>query len=605
MSETSTIIQARRGLKANLPAECAQGELLFCLDTHELFFGMGTGTPPVELAAAAGDADSIAGVPVDPTHPTDGAILIYDGASGKYIAGDPIVSGPDAPGVAPTKPPVQIGIIDSGGHVQRAGTSNPVPVSGSVAVSNFPATQPVSAAALPLPTGAATETSLGTDGAAPPSIPGTGIRGWLRSIYDTLKATLTVSVSNFPGTQPVSGSVSVSNFPATQPVSAAALPLPAGAATETSMGTDGAAPPSIPGTGIRGWLRSIYDTLKGTLTQNVAQWGTTNVAAAATTSPVGTEAAPVVRNLPAKTFRVISTTNPTTSATVYYGPNGMQSTRAAAGWFDTQQTGASSAEISFFANAFQSAGSDGCYVDSCDDQVNGPFTQLGVVTAASGTIRVNLPQRYWQVRYINGTSVVSTFTLNSSEWQGAVGPFINPTSQAQVLDGNSIIDGNSPIVGPVQPNINVGSSTRSGPGAFVPFLATGPSTTGPFAFQRTPNIAKTVAATATGSTALWTPTAGKKFRLMRFKIIVTANASLAAGGVFTIDLLDAAASLNLTHSIFVPTTAGSTIVGTYDSDWIDLGNGLLSALANNVLNVNLSAALVTGAVRVIVCGTEE
>lgn len=33
---------------------------------------------------------------------------------------------------------------------------NPVPVSGSVNVSNFPATQPVSAAALPLPTGAAT-----------------------------------------------------------------------------------------------------------------------------------------------------------------------------------------------------------------------------------------------------------------------------------------------------------------------------------------------------------------------------------------------------------------------------------------------------------------
>ena len=40
-----------------------------------------------------------------------------------------------------------------------------------------------------------------------------------------------VSVSNFPATQPVSGSVSVSNFPATQPISAAALPLPSGAST--------------------------------------------------------------------------------------------------------------------------------------------------------------------------------------------------------------------------------------------------------------------------------------------------------------------------------------------------------------------------------------
>lgn len=39
-------------------------------------------------------------------------------------------------------------------------STQPVSVSGSVAVGNFPATQPVSAAALPLPTGAATETTL-------------------------------------------------------------------------------------------------------------------------------------------------------------------------------------------------------------------------------------------------------------------------------------------------------------------------------------------------------------------------------------------------------------------------------------------------------------
>jgi hypothetical protein len=44
-----------------------------------------------------------------------------------------------------------------------------------------------------------------------------------------------VSVSNFPATQPISGSVSVSNFPATQPISAASLPLPTDAATETTL----------------------------------------------------------------------------------------------------------------------------------------------------------------------------------------------------------------------------------------------------------------------------------------------------------------------------------------------------------------------------------
>lgn len=61
--------------------------------------------------------------------------------------------------------------------------------------------------------------NLGSDGSSPPTIAGSGVRGWLRAIYDKLAATLTVSVSNFPSTQPISGSVSVSNLPGTQPVS--------------------------------------------------------------------------------------------------------------------------------------------------------------------------------------------------------------------------------------------------------------------------------------------------------------------------------------------------------------------------------------------------
>lgn len=46
-----------------------------------------------------------------------------------------------------------------------------------------------------------------------------------------------VSISNFPVTQPVSGTLSVSNFPASQPVTVAALPLPAGAATDATLTT--------------------------------------------------------------------------------------------------------------------------------------------------------------------------------------------------------------------------------------------------------------------------------------------------------------------------------------------------------------------------------
>ena len=123
--------------------------------------------------------------------------------------------------------------------------------------------------------------------------------------------------------------------------------------------------------------------------------------------------------------------------------------------------------------------------------------------------------------------------------------------------------------------------------------------------QRTPVIFKSVQANAAGNTALWTPAAGTKFRLMRYRVEVTGNATLAAGAVLTIKLLDAAADTNQTSDSFVPGAAVSTQGCQYQSGWIDLGNGLLSAAANNVLNVNLSAALTAGNVRVDAIGTEE
>jgi hypothetical protein len=104
----------------------------------------------------------------------------------------------------------KVQLVDGSGH-----TANIDPA-GTIRVNIVtPATLPISALSLPLPAGASQD---GTDGAAAPSIPGTGIRGWLRSIYDRLSNPLAVT-----GTF----------FQATQPVSAAALPLPANAAQET------------------------------------------------------------------------------------------------------------------------------------------------------------------------------------------------------------------------------------------------------------------------------------------------------------------------------------------------------------------------------------
>lgn len=129
-----------------------------------------------------------------------------------------------------------------------------------------------------------------------------------------------------------------------------------------------------------------------------------------------------------------------------------------------------------------------------------------------------------------------------------------------------------------------------------------------FDMERTPGIFQSVQATAAGNTALWTPTAGTKFRLMRYLVTVTGDAEAAALGAVTVSLFDGAAgAIGQDHDFFVPATGTSLQVfgSQYTSGWVDLGNGILSAAANNVLNVNLSAALTAGNVRVICCGTEE
>jgi len=189
----------------------------------------------------------------------------------------------------------------------------------SVGVNNFPATQPVSAAALPLPAGAATEAGhLSTiDGKVPSlgqAVAAASVPVVLPAAQITALTPLaSVGVTNFPATQPVSAtalplpagaaleaghlatidtktptlgqalaaasapvvlpaaqvtaltplaSVGVNNFPATQPISAASLPLPAGAATDGADSSDAQATQATAGVGIRGWLSTLVSLFR-------------------------------------------------------------------------------------------------------------------------------------------------------------------------------------------------------------------------------------------------------------------------------------------------------------------------------------------------------
>ena len=125
----------------------------------------------------------------------------------------------------------------------------------------FQATQPISAASLPLPSGASTEATLGTrlsesdfdtkTGALTETAPATdtassGVNGRLQRVAQRLTSLiallpaalvsgrLDVNIGASPATVPVSGTF----FQATQPVSAVSLPLPTGAATAANQATE-------------------------------------------------------------------------------------------------------------------------------------------------------------------------------------------------------------------------------------------------------------------------------------------------------------------------------------------------------------------------------
>ncbi|MHB1798934.1 MAG: hypothetical protein ACYCUI_11610 [Vulcanimicrobiaceae bacterium] len=114
---------------------------------------------------------------------------------------------------------------------------------------------------------------------------------------------------------------------------------------------------------------------------------------------------------------------------------------------------------------------------------------------------------------------------------------------------------------------------------------------------RTGNIPATAITNVTGPTAVYTAAAGNHWRLMRYTMELTDNASLAAAGELTASLQDAAGTIIASHTWAVPAAAGAG-AGNQPVIPLDLQNGYLSAGVATALNLVLSGALATGHVRV-------
>lgn len=175
---------------------------------------------------------------------------------------------------------IKLGYSDSGQAPVQIGPSNPLPVT----VGNFPAsqavtgtfwqaTQPVSAAALPLPSGAATsalQTAINTTLGTPMQQTGGSVT---LTGAPAISGTVTANQGGAPWTVKPDGtswafvgtaaSVNLSN--ASVAITAASLPLPTGAALDTSVNgllvASGAASASQPGPLVMGLAQGAAPTL--------------------------------------------------------------------------------------------------------------------------------------------------------------------------------------------------------------------------------------------------------------------------------------------------------------------------------------------------------
>lgn len=120
--------------------------------------------------------------------------------------------------------------------------------------------------------------------------------------------------------------------------------------------------------------------------------------------------------------------------------------------------------------------------------------------------------------------------------------------------------------------------------------------------RRTQSSRKIGSSGGAGSTAIWTPAAGYRIRLLGISIFVGGNVTLAAAGLETVSLMETAAAI-FTWGLWISNAA---MVGApyLSKEIIFPDNGMLFA-TNAVLNLNLSAATATGAVQVVAWGMEE
>jgi len=325
-----------------------------------------------------------------------------------------------------------IPVSDNNGSLTVDGTVTANAGSGTFAVSGtfWPATQPISAASLPLPTGAASETTLSSVNS---KLPSSLTVSSTRLLVDGSGVTQPVSGTFWQATQPVSdaggsltvdGTVTANAGTGTFAISAASLPLPAGAATETTLSSVNTKLPSgltvgsnrlqvdgsgvtqpVSGTGNFTVIQSTHANLKGQ-TQILDSSG--NQVTYATTGTAGTPAADVV---------------------TVQGVSGGTALPVTANAGTNLNTSALALETT--ATSIKTA------VETIDNAISGNEMQVDIV---SGTVTANAGTGAFQVRPRNGSVTVVAGATDSTPSTSAQALATNSSRQYLYIQNNSDTD---------------------------------------------------------------------------------------------------------------------------------------------------------------------
>jgi hypothetical protein len=201
----------------------------------------------------------------------------------------------------------------------------------------------------------------------------------------------------------------------------------------------------------------------------------------------------------------------------------------------------------------------------------------------------------------SGTVVVSYGLLSESQQTPVINPSIVYPSSAALTDVATPLPTNN--LGP-----NGAAFTSSGALAVGMWVSPGAGGgNNSLVALRTPSVFRGSQFSAAGANVVWMPPSTKKVRLMKYKIEVSADATITGGaapinlqwaqqlGTVVGSLLPYSSELPYTHRLVVPSAAQSSFLG-YDSGWIDLGNGALSPTAGRALQMGIQVPQSTAAI---------